>query len=88
MNNKPPTETILYVEFYLAGDCIFKCQKSWLPEHNDIKWKCLDLADIHNVENHLITYAEVVVEIPITLPFGYMNNLLKGMGIDYRGENL
>lgn len=61
-------EIIIYVEFYLAGDCIFSCQKSWLPNKGDIELKANDLADLHQVSTDLITWADKKVKIPIVLP--------------------
>lgn len=61
-------ETIIYVEFYLAGDCIFSCQKAWLPNKGDIELKCNDLADLHQVPTKLITWGEQEVKLPIILP--------------------
>lgn len=61
-------EEITYVEFYLAGDCIFSCQKAWLPKEGDTERKVDDLADIHQVPTQLITWAEKEVKLPIMLP--------------------
>jgi hypothetical protein len=61
-------ETVIYIEFYLAGDCIFSCQKSWLPNKGDIEKKADDLADLHQVPTQLITWAEKEVKLPIILP--------------------
>lgn len=61
-------ETIVYVNFYLAGDYIFSCQRAWLPNMGDIELKCADLADIHQVKTSLITWEEKPLKLPIILP--------------------
>lgn len=66
--NEQIFETLIYIEFYLAGDFIFSCQKEWLPNKTDIELKANDLADLHQVPNHLITWAEKEVKFPIFLP--------------------
>lgn len=81
-------EKIVYIEFYLAGDCIFACKKDWLPQPIDVDLKKNDLASMHEVNYSLITTAERTVELPITLPDGIMDGLLKGTGIIYRSNKL
>mgnify|MGYP001253640524 CR=1 FL=1 len=68
-------ETIIYVEFYLAGDCIFSCQKAWLPNKGDIELKANDLADLHQVPTQIITWADKEVKLPIVLPKEILNDL-------------
>jgi len=76
-------ETIVYIEFYLAGDFIFSCQKEWLPNQDDIQLKASDLADLHQVNTSLITWADKEVKLPITLP----KNMLNELGIALSKEN-
>lgn len=71
-------EKIVYVRFYLAGDCIFKCQKSWLPMPKDIDLKRADLADLNGVDTSLITTDEEVMEAPIP---NILDKLLEGTGV-------
>jgi len=71
-------EQIEYVEFYLAGDCIFACQKSWFPNDNAIDCKKWDLADLKGVAPMLITYATVIREFPIP---NILDKLLEGTGV-------
>lgn len=71
-------EQIIYVEFYLAGDCIFTCQKSWLPMAQDIDLKRADLADLNGVDTSLITTAERTRVFPIP---NVLDGLLDGTGV-------
>ena len=73
-------ERIVYVCFYLAGDCIFKCQKSWLPMPQDIDLKRADLADLNGVDTSLITTDEEVMEVPIPIA-NILDKLLDGTGV-------
>ena len=70
-------EQVVYVEFYLAGDCIFSCQKSWLPNPGDMAIQAAHLANVHKTDVDLIKWTERIVELPITLPKGF----LEGIGI-------
>lgn len=72
-------EQIVYVEFYLAGDKIFSCQKAWLPKQKDIDLKRADLADLNGVETSLITTSEVITEYPVSKTI--LSELLEGTGV-------
>ncbi len=74
-------EKIVYIRFYLAGDCIFKCQKSWLPKEGDIDLKRADLADLNGVETSLITTDEEIMEVPVKTPPSIIDKLLDGTGV-------
>ncbi len=74
-------ENIVYICFYLAGDCIFKCQKSWLPMPQDIDLKRADLADLNGVNTSLITTSEEVMEVPIITSPSLIDRLLDGTGV-------
>ena len=82
-------ETVTYIEFYLAGDCIFSCKKEWLPDITDVEFKGSELAYINKVESSLVTWAEQTITLPITLPNDFMDKLLEGNnGISYRSNKL
>ncbi len=72
-------EKIVYVEFYLAGDVIFRCQKAWLPKPQDVDLKRADLADLNGVDTSLITTAESIREFPVSKHI--LSDLLKGTGV-------
>lgn len=81
-------QTLIYIEFYVAGDCIFSCQKSWFPCEADIEIKSIEIADLHKVEPMLVTWAERVVKLPISLPENFMEGLLSGTGVALSDEDL
>jgi len=74
-------EKLIYIEFYVAGDCVFSCQKSWLPNEGDVEVQKLNVAKANGVDGSMVTWAEKTVEFPVSLPEGYMDDLLKGTGV-------
>lgn len=74
-------EKLIYIEFYVAGDCVFSCQKSWLPNKGDIEVQKLNVAKANGVDGSMVTWTEKVVDLPISLPKGFMDDLLNGTGV-------
>lgn len=61
------TEEIPYIEFYLAGDTIFKCQQSWLPTNQSVVEKVAELAIEHGVSPSLIKTRMTILNLPVQI---------------------
>jgi len=48
-------EKLIYIEFYVAGDCVFSCQKSWLPNEGDVEVQKLNVAKANGVDGSMVT---------------------------------
>ncbi len=61
--NKDKKQRVTYIQFYIAGDCVFSCKREWLPTDLDVVHKAMDIAEMNGVETHLVTWSEVEVEL-------------------------
>ena len=82
MKGLKDTEEISYTEFYLAGDCIFKCKTSWLNSVEMMEEKKKELAEENDVNVDLITTAEITINLPLPLP--NIDSFLNGTGVKFQ----